>query len=239
MRLRSVVRDCLPPVLFRALRPPRPTPLSYIPCADTIVGARSAGMSVCDYVETLWNASGSTDRIMCRLVESGAISDRTKTVVEIGPGTGRYIEKTFSLCRPTRYEVYETAGDWREWIAKTYKVEAPQCNGETLHITASDSVDLIQAHGVFVYLPTVVAASYLREIVRVVRTGGYAVFDSMTETCFDATTVSAWLASKNRYPVMLSLSFIRSILETDGFTLTSKFMHPYGEGVAEYLIFRR
>ena len=89
------------------------------------------------------------------------------------------------------------------------------------------------------YLPIIVAASYLREIVRVARTGGYAVFDIMTEACFDATTVSAWLASKNRYPVMLTLSFIRSILETDGFTLTSKFMHLYGEGVAEYLIFRR
>ena len=96
MRLRSVVRDCLPPVLFRALRPPRPplpTRLSYIRCADTIVGASSAGMSVCDYVETLFNASGSTDRIMGRLVESGAISDRTKRVVEIGPGTGSAISR--------------------------------------------------------------------------------------------------------------------------------------------------
>jgi hypothetical protein len=42
----------------------------------------------------------------------GVYSGAVNWVVEIGPGSGRYVEKTLSVCSPSRYEVYETATKW-------------------------------------------------------------------------------------------------------------------------------
>ena len=53
------------------------------------------------------------------------------TVVEIGPGTGRYLARVRELAKPRRHVVYETAEDWRVWLAAEYGVETPPA-AETL-----------------------------------------------------------------------------------------------------------
>jgi len=82
------------------------------------------------------------------------------------------------MAAPERYEIYETARDWRAWLAKQYPVVVHQADGHALSQTEDNSVDLVQAHGVFIYLPFLNSVEYFREIARVPRPGGLAAFDT-------------------------------------------------------------
>ena len=55
MDWKSIVRYLMPPVLKRALRPSPSVPTGgYISATETVAAANAAGLSVCDYVERLW-----------------------------------------------------------------------------------------------------------------------------------------------------------------------------------------
>jgi hypothetical protein len=155
MTWKNIARDLLPPLLTRLLRPPRKpvVGLDYISAAETVAAAQAAGLTVCEYVERLWGQQGRTAGILQRMYEQGAVTSDTQSIVEIGPGTGRYLEAALRLCRPTRHQIYETNKGWSDWLAATYDVEACEADGRSLKSTKTASVDLVHAHGVFVYVP--------------------------------------------------------------------------------------
>jgi hypothetical protein len=105
---------------------------SYVPAAEAVSAAKAAGLSVTEYVEQLWNQPGRSAAVMHKLAALGAVSASTKSIVEIGPGTGRYIGATLKLQTPNRYQIYETALDWRTWLASEYPIEACNADGRTL-----------------------------------------------------------------------------------------------------------
>jgi hypothetical protein len=119
MTWKSILREFVPPIMMRAIRPTSRGE-GYISASATIAAAHAAGLSVGDYVERLWQEPGRSASIIKRLREIGAISSATKSVVEIGSGTGRYIEDTLKCCRPTLYQIYETDDAWSSWAAKSY-----------------------------------------------------------------------------------------------------------------------
>jgi hypothetical protein len=86
---------------------------NFIPFKQTLEKARMAGMSIGDYVDTVMNGvPDKTQNTINNMASLGAFSKPLGTVVEIGPGTGRYLEKTLKAARPARYEIYETFGSF-------------------------------------------------------------------------------------------------------------------------------
>jgi SAM-dependent methyltransferase len=237
MTWKTVVKEFVPPIVMKAIRPPPPSGGGYIPAAKTVAAAQAAGLSVCDYVEQLWGIGGSTASIIEKLCGLGAISPATKTIVEIGPGTGRYIEHTIKHCRPTRYQIYEIDNAWSSWLGKNYPIEVCAADGRSLKSTASKSTDLIHAHGVFVYLPFLVSYRYFKEMTRVAAPGAFIVFDMYSERCLDAETVEKWIESGHEFPCFLSTAYVRQVFERAGFRFVDSFLWAHGTGWSEYLVF--
>jgi SAM-dependent methyltransferase len=238
MTWKSILREFVPPIMMRAIRPTSRGE-GYISAAATIAAAHAAGLSVGDYVERLWQEPGGSASIIKRLREIGAISSATKSVVEIGCGTGRYIEHTLKCCRPTVYQIYETDDAWASWAAKSYPVEACAADGRSLKSTKSNSTDLIHAHGVFVYLPFMISYRYFKEIARVAAPGAFVAFDICSEACFDTETAEKWLASDHNWPCFLSTAYVRQFFDNNGFVFIESFLAPFDVGWSEYLIFRQ
>jgi phospholipid N-methyltransferase len=217
MTWKSVLKEVVPPILVTVLRPERKRRGNYISAPETIAAAQAAGLSVSEYVERLWKEEGNTAAITANLVRWGAISSSIKNVVEIGPGTGRYIEQTLKHCSPKLYQVYEIDDDWLSWIAKTYPVEPCSADGQSLKSTKSNSVDLIQAYGVFVYLPFMITYRYFKEIIRVAAPGAFVVFNIISERCLEPHTVEKWIDANHNFPCFLSTAYVRQMFENKGF----------------------
>lgn len=133
----------------------------YISTKETVSAAEREKLSICDYVEKLWAKQGDTRRVIEQMASCGAFGITNPNVVEIGTGTGRYLEKVLEKCKPTKYESYETARDWAEWLQSKYPiVVSHEADGVSLKQTLANSVDLIHAHGVFVYLPFLASYRY-------------------------------------------------------------------------------
>lgn len=213
--------------------------LGYISAKETVSAAEREGLSVCDYVEKLWAKQGDTQKVIEQMASCGAFVAINPNVVEIGTGTGRYLEKVFHKCKPAKYESYETARDWAEWLQTKYPIVSHEADGVTLRQTPSKSADLVHAHGVFVYVPFLVSYRYWMEIWRITKNGGIVVFDIISEDSLDEGTVGKWLNSKHNYPCFLSRSYVVSLFSKQGFSLVSNFRNRYGEGQSEYLVFMR
>jgi len=211
----------------------------YLPAKETINAAERAGLPVCQYVEKLWDQVGDTEKVVDQISALGALDLASPAILEIGAGTGRYLERVLAKNRPLYYESYETATDWADYLSARYGILSRQADGVSLSATADGSVDFLHAHGVFVYLSFLNALRYFREIFRVLRTGGFVVFDIYSEACFDDEAVNAWLMSGHDYPCFLSREYVATLFLRHGFTLVGSFFHAHGAGRSEYLVFRR
>jgi hypothetical protein len=60
-------------------------------------------IGVGEYVEQLWGIEGDADRKLARLGELGVFDPPPRRIVEIGPGTGRYMERILARSRPESY----------------------------------------------------------------------------------------------------------------------------------------
>ena len=169
-----------------------------------------------------------------RLAALGVFEPPTDRVCEIGPGSGRYLEKTMDACHPGYYEVYETSKGWAGYLAAEYGVHCRPCDGKTLRGTPSRSIDLVQAHKVFggLLFPTVF--SYLAEMARVSREGGRIVFDVISDTCIDEGTLSAWVNQGierwNWVPQLMPRELVIHFMEARGAGLVGNFFSPLFPG---------
>jgi SAM-dependent methyltransferase len=217
-------------------------PKDFIPLHETLAAAKAAGLSVPDYVDVQYNKRGATQETIDRMAELGVFNVPIRTVVEIGPGSGRYLEKTRKRCAPEHYEIYETAADWAEYLVNTYRVQRRRADGLTLPETADDSVDLLQAHKVFVCTPFLTTMSYFSEVARVVRKGGKVVFDMVTEDCMGEANLAKWAEAGfhlGSYPNLLPRRFVVDFFLGHGFVLDGTFTIPMEPGMTECFVFTR
>jgi len=212
----------------------------YIDAALTIRAAQDQGVSVCEYVEALWNQRGCTDRVIDEMNNAGSLSHCNR-VCEIGPGTGRYLERVNKWVTPKIYDIYETANDWATWLAQTYAppVVHRSADGHTLQQTPDSSCGLVHAHGVFVYLSYLHAFEYFKEIARVCAPGGFVVFDFFSDEDINMQVINNWLKTSERYPVILSRRMVIQYFKESGFSLIHEFDKEYGHGLSHYLILRQ
>jgi len=214
----------------------------YIPFEETIAAARKTGMSVGDYIELIYNQPGAAKRTIDQLAQLGVFSGRIDRMCEIGPGSGRYLEKVLSLCKPSYCEIYETAPDWEQWLVEQYKVVALPADGSSLVHTPSASLDLVQAHKVMPGQPSLTSCRYYGEMARVTRPDGWVVFDIVTELCLDEATLARWIETGfgyQHYPALMPRQFTIEFFERRGFAFAGSFLVPMEPGTTECFAFVR
>ncbi len=218
----------------------RPAAGGYIDCRSTVREAARAGLSVTDYVERLWNQKGCTAEVVKNILATCNSSGSLERVVEIGPGTGRYLETIQAIHPGAVHEIYETADDWAGYLETFPHVIRRECSGETLGPTPTGSADLCHAHGVFVYTPFLVTVSYMREMARVVRPAGIVAFDVYSENSFRPADIDAWLSSEYRYPCYIGSEMVtRGLADHLNLSLVDRFPTKHGQSRSEYFVFRK
>jgi hypothetical protein len=217
-------------------------PRTFIPFDETIRAAADAGVSVGQYIDATYNVPGVNEATTQRLEQLGILSGDVERVLELGPGSGRYLERVTALCRPAHYEIYETAAPWAKWLVESYGVTLRPTDGRSLAATPTGSVDLAHAHKVMCVLPFLTICRYLVELMRVTRVGGVVVFDVPTEECMGVETVRAWVDSdvdSGPYPSFLARQLVLDNFGARGFELLDTFRMPMIPGETEYFVFRR
>lgn len=207
---------------------------------QVIALATRRGLPVGDYLEEEWGQLGRSRQIVQRLHAIGAVTDTLQTVCEIGPGSGRYIERIREIASPARYEIYEIERQRAQWLARTYGVVARASDGERLGGTADGSIQLVHAHGVFASLKTITCLAYFKEFARITAPGGHVAFDIISEECLTDEEVAAWLETELRYVNFLSKPFLIEFFERHGLSLVDDFRFPlmvFGHSV--YLVFTK
>ena len=222
-----------------------PYPLAideFLDLQTTLTRAKDAGLSVGDYLDVSQNQAGTTQETIDRLAALGVFGDGVRRVCEIGPGSGRYLEKTIALCKPEHYEIYETSRPWRDWLSRRYPVVVRPTDGRALTSTPSASIDVVHAHKVFSGIAAMKAVRYMVEMMRVVGPGGKIAFDVVTEDCLDQPVLNEWLRSSNdydTYPAFMPKQFVLDLFARGGFSLVGNFIVSMKPGVTQYLAFSR
>jgi hypothetical protein len=237
---RKTLNALLRPTGFQLVRPrERAHIIPFQPFKKTLGEASKAGLSVGDYIDRKFHVPGATQKTIDDLAALGILNKDMQTICEVGPGSGRYLEKVQRLCAPRSYQIYETDPEWADWLAQTYRLTAHPADGTTLRDTATGSVDLVHAHKVFVYLPFVVTCQYLIEMIRVARNQGTIVFDIVTENCMPDETIQKWIAGKIYYPCLMSRSLVIDLFTRRQCSLRGSFFAPMMPGQSEYLAFTK
>lgn len=213
--------------------------VNYINTKETVKKAAKAGLSVCDYVEKIWKQEGETDRVIKNMENLGVFSVTSPNICEIGAGTGRYMGKVIKICNPRSYESYEASKDWANWLQSEYPIKSQPTDGKSLKSTENKSIDILQAHGVFVYIPFFDSLRYFNEIDRVTQNGSFIVFDCITEDCLDEKSLNDWINSDYNYPCLLTENYIFNCFPSMKYELLGTFFTKYGQGKSKYFVFKK
>jgi hypothetical protein len=214
----------------------------YIPFEESITGAKKAGLSVGDYIDAKFNKPGATQETIDRMAALGVFKDKLDRICEIGPGSGRYLEKVLKISNPSYCEIYETAKEWEQWLIESYTLTAQPTDGKTLSHTPSQSIDLVQAHKVLPGQPSLWICQYFAEMARVVRDGGKIVFDIVTEECLDDATLEHWLAlayGYQHYPCLMPKQYTIDFFSKRGCSFVGSFLVPMEPGKTECMVFTK
>jgi hypothetical protein len=233
-------------MLRRMGHKPKPRPFSeFIAFKETLKAAKAAGLSVGDYIESK-RKTGSrtpTEQTIDGMASLGVFDHPLERICELGAGSGRYLERTIAKSHPRHYEVYETSTEWRNWLVEQHGIVARRCDGRTLGETESGSIALVQAHKVLIGLPFLTNVSYFQEMIRVVQSGGWIVFDIMTEECFSPVHLKAWLDAKpwdwDWSPHMVAKNFAVKLFADHGISFVGSFYVPIFPAITECMVFRK
>jgi len=219
----------------------------YIGAKETIKAAQEANLSICDYRESQEDRplkKGRRNRIIEKIL-SYNILENNQNFLEIGAGTGMYVEKIIETITPKTYHIYETANDWKEYLSNRFKNNLKinflihNASGIDLKQTDSNSCDVVFAHGVFVYLSSVQTFSYLKESVRVLKKGAYLIFDCYLDSSFSTDSIKLWIDYKMYFPVVMSEKLLNSFCIENNLTIVNKFSEIHGATQVDYLIIQK
>jgi phospholipid N-methyltransferase len=225
----------------------RVTGSNFLSAAEICRQAKQKGMSVADYIENEdakrdVKHVGRRDRIVDRILRSCSFQCDIRCL-EIGPGTGRYMDKILQSYPDASYEIYEVASDWVSYLERTYskryKVDIKHADGHTLSETEISSCDLVHAHAVFVYLPNCVTLSYMDEMARVVKQGGIIAFDALAEPSFDMNVLRRYIQSDMWFPIIFPEAVIMQWAQLHNLALLDKFDEIYGAHRSNYYVFKK
>jgi len=223
----------------------------YLDAAHTIEAARAGGMTVGAFVEAWLMNEGSahclgggvdqTKRTIERLLACVDLA-QTAHCLEIGPGTGRYFAE-LSRQRPNiTCEYYETDPGWAAWLATEYAgrgLVRRDADGVSLSETPSASIDLCSAHGVFVYLDSMITFGYLLEAARCLKADGHLLYDIVDMDRGDMVEVIERSMASRNYLIPISARVIGQFLNKLGLQLVARFQLGDSTDVSTYFVFKK
>lgn len=219
----------------------------FINAKKTINEAAKAGLSVTEYVELSADderKKGRTHRVVERFVRHIDVENNySLKILEVGPGTGRYLEefsKRIGFDKIASYEIYETAEDWKQYLLKTYSSKlrnliAYDADGKSLCYSEGGSVDVVYAHAVLVYLRPIQVMNYIKEMTRVVKKGGSVLFDYLPEEQLRGDGMHEWINGVHQWPVFFHEETIRELCFNFNLKVVDSFDEIYGHGVTRYV----
>lgn len=220
----------------------------YVSAGDFQKAAQEQNLTVQEYLDKVWGTDTATlsdfsEGVFTQAARFGVFDRPVRRVVEIGTGVGMHVPTVTRRCQPESYESYEPERGWAAWLTREYGVVSHDCDGVSLRQTATASVDLVHAHAVFVALLFLTSVQYFREITRILRPGGHAVFDILSVASMPEEAVDAWLASEWRWPVVLNKDHVAGFFLRRGCAFVGDFLVPAfdEQGVCQtnYLIFKK
>lgn len=125
---------------------------------------------------------------------------------------------------------------------REYGVTTRHVDGYSLSETPDQYADLVQAHKVFSSVPFMVTCCYFHEMARVIRPGGWAVFDIMTERCLSGDAMKTWSTSGVRngaFPAAMPRAIAEELFTDHGFRLVFSKVLPMPPGHTELMCFQR
>lgn len=221
---------------------------AFLNAKEVIKQAEKEGLSVSEYVDKTGDDKrkiGRVGRVLDYLENFIGIKDDEISVLEIGPGTGRYMEGLISRkLNISRYEIYETANDWRNYLEKNYKTRfnefiSHKPDAVTLKSSANGSIDLVHAHAVFVYLRPLHVMRYVKEMARVARTGGYVFFDYLPDQQLYEDGYMGWTNGIHEWPIFFSDELMKDFTASIGLEIVGQTDEVYGHGITRYICLRK
>ena len=212
----------------------------YIPFRKTLQEVEKSGLSIADYLDNTFNVPGTTQLTVDKMAELGAFNRKINRVCELGPGSGRYLEKVKAVCKPEYYEIYETSKPWREYLVEKHHVVAQPTDGASLTMTPSNSIDLVHTHKMLYGNSILTIFRYLMEMARVVKDGGVVVFDLLTAECINNELMAKWVKSgvdhaNSMTPRQTAIDYFAS----QGLHCVGNFIMPMEPGLTEYFVFEK
>ncbi len=224
-----------------------PIGLGYFNPARVVSAARQSGVTLCEYLENnnIGGVGRRRDAVIERLLAAGAIQNVDR-ILEIGPGTGMYLERVVELARPGNIELYETSSGWRNYLGATFGKEPHNLivhvpDGKSLAQSCDCSVDVVYTHAVFVYLPLITTIGYLEECVRVLKPGGMLVFDVFLDTEFCFATIQKWRRESPEYafPVVISRALLCEAVSLLNLQIVCEFKMNYHSSETIYFVCKK
>ena len=221
--------------------------LGYYSAKEVVSKAKARNLSVCEFLELTKNTGegkkGRRDRIIGSIQSVVSPAFRNCKILEIGTGTGIFMEKFITLYSPSIYESYETDVGWASYLKSEYSGKVTlinrKPNGFNLEDTDSEAMDLVVAHGVFVYLPLIQSIGYLYEMVRTCKSDGLIIFYCYLSENLTTNMIYQFKENNKFFPVFLPQKLIEDFALENRLQLIHRFNIEYHESYSTYFIFKK
>lgn len=169
--------------------------------------------------------------------------EKIDRICEIGPGTGVYTENFIEYFNPHTYEYYELNEIYRkylyEWLKDRVDNLIPQnVSGCLLDDTKSESSDLVVCANVFPALEYSFSYSYLKEMVRACKHGGFIAFNLVTEESYSHEVLKNEELSINEWR-MIAKELLENIMKDFAMTLYKTQILKYYNYDTRWYIFKK
>ncbi|HHY74174.1 MAG TPA: class I SAM-dependent methyltransferase [Bacillus bacterium] len=163
-----------------------------------------------------------------------------RDICEIGPGNGWFLDRfsEYFDFRNVNYYIYEPSIDWEIWLKKNYNVISRKVSGNKLGDEKGCSCDFVHAHAVLVYLNHIDIFSYLKEMIRVTKNGGYICFNILPLEEHYIKDIELWQEKGMNFPIFYSNKLVTELFLGKCKLLTT-FTTAYGPTFSRYYLFEK
>jgi hypothetical protein len=136
-----------------------------------------------------------TNELLSRILPDSFFLSKPERICEVGGAWGATIKHLKERFQPVEYQNYEPDVDYSRWVEENLGAKAMPVDGETLSGTIDQSMDMVIANNVFIFLPVLKIWSYMQEMKRVVRKNGIILFNAVVSTHIDEAMMNNYLNS--------------------------------------------